>query len=622
MSIPLTTIPAFLLFLLPGLAWWVWFKREGDFASRLTDAIGISLALPALVGLATFLFGLRFSGAGVGWLYGLIGGVVLMGIFRRFRYWSPSENPQALLPNLIPVLVFALLLAFRFYQARNLVLPAWVDSVHHTLLVRLFLETGGVPPTLQPYIDVPLYYHFGFHLNTALFAFFARLTPEQAVLIFGQFLNAFVSLAMYRLGMAMWQDRRRAVIAMLLTGFVFQMPGYYLTWGRYTLLTGLGIMILGMAAALDVIRSSNDRTPRDPEVSARLAVFVAGVLLTHYFAAGVLALFFGALVLEQMVFGDLRPWHIWKHEGFRVIFLAGLVGFLFASPWVWHVWTAGRQYFGVNVVAPTASPDEAYFSGYLEYLWFLLGPYRSHVLLFVGLAALLLVGWQDRTRPLGLWTVIFALLSLPWGFHLEPFRPDHGVIVAFFPAGMLIADAFVTPLDYGTRAGFRWLARGTLAAALIALLVWGVRETREVVNPVTILASPEEMGALDWIEQNTPAEANFFINVAYWQSGTYRGVDAGWWIAPVTGRRTFLPPALSLLGTAETILATNALGERASQFTGCSDEFVAFLQENSLGYVYLGPSQGSLRPENLGNCAALHVVYQEVGVTIYQFSPP
>ena len=120
-------------------------------------------------------------------------------------------------------------------------------------------------------------------------------------MIFGQFLNAFVSLAMYRLGMTLWNDRRRAVIAMLLTGFVFQMPGYYLTWGRYTLLTGLGIMILGMAAALDVIRSSNDRFPHDREAAARLTVYVAGVLITHYFAAGLLALFFAALVLEQII---------------------------------------------------------------------------------------------------------------------------------------------------------------------------------------------------------------------------------------------------------------------------------------------------------------------------------
>jgi len=612
---------AFFILLLPGLAWQVWLDAKGDLASRFAECIGISLALPALVGLATYLFGWRFSGAGIIWLYGLAGILAVFPFFRRKTApllesipdsQSPITNIQLLITNFLPLILFALLLAFRFYQARDLALPAWVDSVHHTLIVRLFLETGGVPLTVQPYIDAPFYYHFGFHLSTALYAFFARLSPDQAVLIFGQFLNAFVSLAMYRLGMALWNDRRRAWVAMLLTGFVFQMPGYYLTWGRYTLLTGVGLLILGMAAALDVIHSSNVR-----EAAARLAVFAAGALLTHYFAAVLLALFFAALVLDRIVGGRVRPWQLWKDEGLRAMILAGLVGFLMVSPWVWQVWVAGNQYFRVSVVAPGQSLDEVYFSGYLDYLWFLLGPYRSQVMACVGLAALVLVGWRKKTRPFAVWTVAFVILSLPWGIRLAPFRPDYGVIMVFLPAGMLIADAFVTPLDAQSHAWFRWLARGTLAAALFSLLVWGVRETKDVVNPVTVLAHAEEVNALGWIEAHTSEDANFFINVTYWQAGAYRGVDGGWWIMPVTGRRTFLPPVLYGFDAREDVLAINALAERAAQFADCSADFRAFLHENTLTYVYLGPSQGPLRPETLAGCAGLNVVYQLDGVTIY-----
>ncbi|HLF89937.1 MAG TPA: hypothetical protein VI451_13385, partial [Anaerolineales bacterium] len=275
-------------------------KGHGDLASRLADAVGISLAFPAMIGLGSFLFGWRFSGTAVVWVYGLVGLAVLVGVFRWMRRRKDNEqramsNEQLpitkyRLPiiNFLPLLLFALLLAFRFYQARDLVVPAWVDSVHHVLLVRLFLETGGVPPTIEPYIQAPLIYHFGFHVNAALFAFFGRLSLDQAVLIFGQVINAFVSLAIYRLGMAMWQDWRRAVVTMLLTGFVFQMPAYYLTWGRYTLLTGLSLMILGMAAALEVVQSPGNGVSRPPGVDSvpRLAVLVSAVLLTHYFAAG------------------------------------------------------------------------------------------------------------------------------------------------------------------------------------------------------------------------------------------------------------------------------------------------------------------------------------------------
>lgn len=625
MSLPLSTLLALCL-LLPGLAWQVWFgagraNPSHDLPSRLADMIGLSLALVALVGLGTFLFGWRFSGVGVMWLYGLMGSLVLLGAFRRWRNRGMTAQVGfSTYAQGLVLIAFALLLAFRFYQARALVLPPWVDSVHHTLIVRLFLETGGVPPTAEPYLPLAFYYHFGFHLNAALFAFFTRLPPEQAVLIFGQFLNAFVSLAMYRLGMALWQDWRRAILALILTGFVFQMPAYYLTWGRYTLLTGLGLMILAMAAALDILRAS-PTSVRPHAATARLAVYTAGILLTHYFAAGLLALFFATLLLEQLVFGDLRLWNFWKNPGFQKLFFAGFAGFLLAAPWVWHVWASGNRYFGVNVVAPTESPDEAYFAGYLGYLWQLLGPYRSHVLLGFGGLSLFLTGWRDRTRPFALWAVAFVMLSLPWGIHLKPFRPDHGTIVAFLPAAMLIADAFITPLDVETR-WFRWLARGAFAAAVVSLLLWGGRETREITNPATILATQAEVNALDWIAENTPADATFFINVAFWQSGSYRGVDGGWWIMPLTGRQTFLPPALYLFGAQEYAQDINALAARAAQFTSCTDDLRAFLQANGLTHMYLGPSQGALRPEQLADCAGIQRIYAQEGVTIYEVRLP
>lgn len=614
---PLTTLFALAL-LLPGLVWQVGFgvgqtAPSYDIASRFADLIGISLALAALVGLGTFLFGGRFSGTAILWLYGLMGVTLLLFFLQRRKKDLLPEPATPHAPRLIPhlsLITFLLLLAFRFYQARTLVLPPWVDSVHHTLLVRLFLETGGVPPTAAPYLPVTLYYHFGFHLNAALFAFFTHLTPDQAVLIFGQILNAFVSLAMYRLAMALWHDPRRALLALLLTGFVSQMPAYYLTWGRYTLLTGLSLMLLAMSAALDVIRNPSP----NPEAAARLALYITGTLLTHYFAAGLLALFLGVLVFEQMF---ASRWQVWQHPGVRTLFWAGFIGFLLASPWVWHVWVSGQRYISVSVVSPTNSPDETYFSGYIGYLWQLMGPYRGHVFLVLGGIAFLLLGWRTRVRPFALWTVAFIFVSLPWGIHLQPFRPDHGVIVAFLPAGMMLADAFITPLDAESR-WFRWLARGTFALALISLLIWGVRETRDILNPGTILASQADVHALTWIAENTPADADFFINVAYWQSGSYRGVDGGWWIMPLTGRRTFLPPALFLFGPKDQVLATNALAAHAVQFNACTDEFRMFLAENKLTYVYLGANQGPLRPEGMASCSDFQVVYAQEGVTIYQ----
>jgi len=152
-------------------------------------------------------------------------------------------------------LVFVELIAWRLYQAVELVLPPWVDSLHHVLIVRKIIETGGLPIDLSPYLPVPFYYHFAFHSFTAEFSVLSQLSPDQAVLILGQMLNAAIGLSVYTLGRALFKDWRPAVLAGLLTAFFTQMPAYYLTWGRYTLLTGLVIMPLAMAVAIKVLPS-------------------------------------------------------------------------------------------------------------------------------------------------------------------------------------------------------------------------------------------------------------------------------------------------------------------------------------------------------------------------------
>ena len=196
----------------------------------------------------------------------------------------------------LPLLAFAAILAFRFYQARTLVVPAWVDSVHHTLLTRLILETGGVPADFEPYMPVPLHYHAGFHTVTALFAFLSGLEPVRAVLVFGQVLNAAAALGVYRLAHAIWGGWRRGLAAMLLVGFAFQMPAYYLTWGRYTLLAGIFIFTIAASMVLEAQRGEEGAGR-----GVQLAVLTAGLIFSHYLAAILFALFLGAVALVGVV---------------------------------------------------------------------------------------------------------------------------------------------------------------------------------------------------------------------------------------------------------------------------------------------------------------------------------
>ncbi len=191
---------------LPGAALLAWLPRsQVDFTQQLARAMGLSMALTALGALVTFLTGLRLSAASLVLIYAGLGLVGLAGGLRRWRSWRFTSAAWG--GGVLTVLIGAGLVAWRLYQARDLVLPAWVNSVHHVLIVRAILDRGGLPGSLAPYLPVPFYYHFGFHVLAAVFSVFSRLPPDQAVLVFGQVLEAAMSLAAYRLACVMYRYR-------------------------------------------------------------------------------------------------------------------------------------------------------------------------------------------------------------------------------------------------------------------------------------------------------------------------------------------------------------------------------------------------------------------------------
>jgi hypothetical protein len=447
-----------------------------------------------------------------------------------------------------------------------------VDSVHHTLLVRMLLEQGRVPDTWGPYLpQVSFYYHFGFHLSAAAFAGLTGLGLGQAVLFVGQVWQAVLALGIYGLGWTLWQEREKALIAMLLVGFVSQIPAYYVAWGRYTLLAGMALLIWALIAALNGRR-------------ATLALLVAATAITHHYALFLLALFLAVLLIVAV-------------EKRRHILLGGLGGALLASPWLWRVLTRGSR------LARLEGGVESL--GYqVEYLWSLLGPRRNYVLLALALMGLLVVlarlpkgPGPARRSALALlgWTLALVVLLGPW--HVGPFRPDHAAIVLFLPIVLLATE---------TLWRLRWPA--AVWGAALALALWGARETGDIVSAETILAHDADVTALEWIDDNLPSRAVFLIDVTPWL-GSWRGVDGGWWIMPLTGRQTVLPPVAYTWGEPEIIQAINDVAGRVRALDQAVEaeeyclELERLMREAQATHYYTR----SPRP---GRCLALQSVYQ------------
>ena len=637
-------LAAGLVLALPGAALLVWQTGlRRDPLEWLADSVGLSISISALIALGAFLLSVSITAPAVTTLYALAGLSLLAGLIVRAARRQFSFTWGGLLLGVFGLAALAALIAWRLYQARGLVLPLWVDSVHHALVTQKILAAGGLPADLTPELPVLFSYHYAFHLVTALFAQLSGMAVETALLRFGQVLNALVALSVYRLAKAAWGDWRRAALAGLLVGFVSHMPAYYLTWGRYTLLTGLVVLPLAMAATLEIGRPKpgaavepDGDLPNPPPVqsgvtwplAANLALLTAGVALAHYttlWLLGWFLLFWGLMRLPVDLRGPVMP-------GFaRPVFaaaLAALAGLALAGPWLLRMLADLNHLAGVDLVN-TASDQ----SSYLSYLGQLIGPRRNLVILALGGGGLLVNLARRETRPLALWGLLLALLILPWGLRFGPFRPDHYAIVLFLPAALLAADLIVTVADAAGRLTLRVLARQRpgwlrLAVSLVfaaaaggVMLAWGVRETGWIVNPTTVLTGGADVAALEWVARHTPPEARFFVNTTHWQGGAYRGVDGGYWLLPLAGRQSIMPPAIAGWGEDSYVRSFTETARQASAVNGC-EAMQALAVEAGLTHIYVKEGAGSLQPAALEDCPGMVLLYRKGGVYIYAIEAP
>jgi hypothetical protein len=213
---------------------------------------------------------------------------------------------------------------------------------------------------------------------------------------------------------------------------------------------------------------------------------------------------------------------------------------------------------------------------------------------------------------------MLGIFSLPVGFYVAPFRPDHAVIVLFVPTAMLVAELFISAIDWSPIEKLSSLKTVIVLIIFGALVAWGVWGTRSVVNSTTVLATKSDLEAIDWININVPQEARFLINVTHWQYGSYRGVDGGWWITPLTGRLTSLPNGLYGMGDDEYVERVNQTAAKVSLIDGCTTEFWDLVNEERFTHIYLTQSQGKIRPNQFENCPGVEVIYKNDGVYLFR----
>jgi len=534
---------------------------------------------------------------------------------RRGSAWRGSAWPGVEAWALTAVLAAAG--AARFAQAQSLVVPAWVDGLHHTVVTQLIVEAGRLPSSLHPYVAVDrFYYHYGFHTLAAVVAMTARMPAAAAVLVVGQALSAATVLTVWVLARRALHSPAAAVVAAAVPATLYSFPAYYVSWSRYSQLAGL--VALPVAWMLTAEASRRGASWRLPGLAALAA---GGLALVHYRVA----VFYGLGVLLWVL------WRLASERRDRAPAAAALLGRLslvaaggaaLALPWL-----AGTLGGGARAMA-AASPgwlrgppgvDEVpgwLFSARNNAFWIglavrglLLGLVRrvalaGGVAAFLTLAALLV-------RP--------DWLGLPHSWVLPPFSL---AISLYLPVALgvgLLADAGLALL--GPVVGPARGRRGACAVA-VALAVAGMVASRDILNPATVLVQPADVAAATWVERNTAPDARFLVSTAHWHLGTHRGLDGGYWLPLLARRQASVPPALYPYGDPEVVRRIDRLSALAASGDALSDaELMDLMRQLDATHVYVGPAAvgaaGKLSAERLRRVAGLVEVYARDGAHVF-----
>lgn len=594
---------------LPGLAWWLWLgNHKLDGGEALARIFAVSMGFISLVALVFYTFRLTFNAYWIGGILSVLLGLVLVGLLQN---WKKAFSKSWL----YAILALALFVIWRFWQARDLVFPNWTDSQHHVLIIRKIIENGGLPSTLEPYLPGSFYYHFSFHAVTALFSVLSGLSVEASTLLLGQVMSACIGLSIYALAKAIGKDWRIGIIAGFLATFVTKMPGYYLSWGRYTLLIGSLIMPVAMAEAETLKRDAVKWWK-----GLGLLLMVAGTLLSHYLSAFLLAIYFVLYGLEWLIESIKAKKADWGH--LLIILLPSSIALLASSRWYIRVLRYSASFIRTDLHIPEGglaiNPNQ------LEYLKSILGPDMAYSLLLMAFLGLVWAMFKADWRKFGIWSLLVVLFTLPVGIMIFSFRSDYYGLVLFVVLSILSAALLVWIYDFiQARIKRKLLFTSLSLALLLAFIAWGAWNNREAVNKNTVLVTKADIHALEWVKSHTPEDSRFYVNTVSWGYGLFRGTDGGGWLLPTAGRWSLAPTTFYPYGLDEPEAKVwTGWAQSASMFSACDEEFWELVEEANLNYLYIRRGTSGLQPAELQTCDRLRKLYDNDSIQIWFIEPP
>ncbi|MEM7534572.1 MAG: hypothetical protein AAF639_20495 [Chloroflexota bacterium] len=632
-------IPIF-VYIIPGWVClslvWPHHQRPLPLWVQLTLAPGLTLALHNLLLLWTRTLGLQI-GQQLVWGISTLGfiGLVLMGVWGgRFSL----RNNRLTTPDWVMLIVVLWLGFTRVYVVRHVVAPAWGDSLQHAMIAQLMLDHNGLFDSWEPYATFYTFtYHYAFHLAVANWIWMSTwiqvVSTPQATLMVGQFLNELAVLAVYPLAYmfgARWGATAQGenskedsdvlcgkwagVMAVIIAGFMSQMPAFYVNWGRYTQLTGQ--VVFPALLCLLIILWTDWQYPQGKRwrIFGLLVLLAAGIALSHYRVTIVAVAAGGAWVITGLWTHrtDLRTWRqkLWGLAGVGGIAI-GLI-----LPWIATIWTGylPTLYMArAKLEVDDSTTALAFFSDIQ--IWTQIGTYYPS---WLWQAALIAIIWLLIRFPIAmftyiLWAGITFLLTNPFLVQL----PGTGAVTNFLlligtyiviavVIGTGFSDIFTLMFKMAQKALGQWrndniaqsdrVFAGAMALLVLLTMGWFTPKQLSIIDPNYQMVTSADVSAFEWIDEHVPEDAWFLINsfLAYGDT-LVAASDAGWWLTFYTQRKNTVPP---MIGAHELTEGDTNYGRLrqlvidVNASAGEQTQLRSIFCTYALSHVYLGDKQG------------------------------
>jgi hypothetical protein len=410
--------------------------------------------------------------------------------------------------------------------------PLWVDGFNHFNKL-LFLANDGILP-------LHINYPYGWHLLVYIDHFLTGIGLPASAYYTGFWLSALAIPAAWPLARRIFSQQWAAFLAVILYGFFAPFPAYLVTWSRFPFLLGLTLLPLALNAALNWLQSPPTNFLREVIHALPAAALAAGLVLSHYGTIIHYAAFLPVILLAWRIWPDGENPPPLKHQILRLCGLALPAAMILLI----KILSLVQRGLWETSLAANQAADQFLDLFYTLKLTTLHGGWLVWGLAIAGLLTALV--WKDNRKTTFLtfgWLITLYLLDILQIAILGTAVSSlmNYIIALSLPlswlAGSAIAGATETLKTFLPKGNNpRWLQ----VVFLLFLLLSGFTGISGIINPVTILFTEQDHQAMEWITENTPQDAVFYIDSFQWGPG-FVPSNGGGWIPALTHRGAVHP---------------------------------------------------------------------------------